>query len=101
MAWTNSTRRATPNPTAISRSRKGNVALARLGDQRFNRNQPYEPLHLEQIAGDRFPTHARTEDRHRLPRNHRINSETSSIAEEFQAENHGGPRQYFWRSGWA
>ena len=54
----------------------------------FNRNVPYDRLTIEQLAGDLLPD-ATLEQRIAtgFQRNHRINSETGSIAEEFQAEN--------------
>jgi len=54
----------------------------------FNRNLPYDRFTVEQIAGDLLP--GATLDQKiatGFQRNHRINSETGSIAEEFQAEN--------------
>jgi len=54
----------------------------------FNRNVPYDRFTVEQIAGDLLPD--ATLDQKiatGFQRNHRINSETGSIAEEFQAEN--------------
>lgn len=56
--------------------------------QAFNRNLPYDRFSTEQIAGDLLPN--ATLDQKiatGFQRNHRINSETGSIAEEFQAEN--------------
>uniref|UniRef100_Q02AF0 Cytochrome c domain-containing protein n=1 Tax=Solibacter usitatus (strain Ellin6076) TaxID=234267 RepID=Q02AF0_SOLUE len=54
----------------------------------FNRNMPYDRFTVEQIAGDLLPN-ATLEQKIAtgFQRNHRINSETGSIAEEFQAEN--------------
>ncbi len=54
----------------------------------FNRNLPYDRFTIEQIAGDLLPN-ATLEQKIAtgFQRNHRINSETGSIAEEFQAEN--------------
>jgi hypothetical protein len=54
----------------------------------FNRNMPYDRFTVEQLAGDLLPD--ATLDQKiatGFQRNHRINSETGSIAEEFQAEN--------------
>jgi hypothetical protein len=54
----------------------------------FNRNLPYDQFTVEQLAGDLLPN--ATLDQKiatGFQRNHRINSETGSIAEEFQAEN--------------
>ena len=54
----------------------------------FNRNLPYDRFTIEQIAGDLLP--GATLDQKiatGFQRNHRINGETGSIAEEFQAEN--------------
>jgi hypothetical protein len=54
----------------------------------FNRNLPYDRFTIEQLAGDLLPD--ATLDQKiatGFQRNHRINSETGSIAEEFQAEN--------------
>jgi hypothetical protein len=54
----------------------------------FNRNQPYDRFTIEQIAGDLLPgATLEQEIATGFQRNHRINSETGSIAEEFQAEN--------------
>ena len=56
--------------------------------QAFNRNMPYDQFTIEQLAGDLLPN--ATLDQKiatGFQRNHRINSETGSIAEEFQAEN--------------
>lgn len=54
----------------------------------FNNNLPYDQFTIKQLAGDLLPN-ATIEDRIAtgFQRNHRINSETGSIAEEFQAEN--------------
>lgn len=54
----------------------------------FNRNMPYDRFTVEQLAGDLLPN-ATLEQRIAtgFQRNHRINAETGSIAEEFQAEN--------------
>ncbi|HVW85664.1 MAG TPA: DUF1549 domain-containing protein, partial [Bryobacteraceae bacterium] len=54
----------------------------------FNSNLPYDQFTVRQLAGDLLPN-ATVEDRIAtgFERNHRINSETGSIAEEFQAEN--------------
>jgi hypothetical protein len=54
----------------------------------FNRNLPYDRFTVEQLAGDLLPN-ATLEQKIAtgFQRNHRINSETGSIAEEFQAEN--------------
>jgi hypothetical protein len=54
----------------------------------FNRNLPYDRFTVDQLAGDLLP--GATLDQKiatGFQRNHRINSETGSIAEEFQAEN--------------
>ncbi|MCU1234444.1 MAG: hypothetical protein JWP63_2411 [Candidatus Solibacter sp.] len=54
----------------------------------FNRNQPYDRFTVEQIAGDLLPNGTLAQKiATGFQRNHRINSETGSIAEEFQAEN--------------
>ena len=55
--------------------------------QAFNRNMPYDQFTIEQLAGDLLPN--ATLDQKiatGFQRNHRINAETGSIAEEFQAE---------------
>ena len=54
----------------------------------FNRNMPYDEFTVEQLAGDLLPN-ATLDQRIAtgFQRNHRINAETGSIAEEFQAEN--------------
>jgi hypothetical protein len=54
----------------------------------FNRNMPYDRFTVEQLAGDLLPK-ATLEQKIAtgFQRNHRINSETGSIAEEFQTEN--------------
>jgi hypothetical protein len=54
----------------------------------FNRNLPYDQFTIKQLAGDLLPN-ATLDDRIAtgFQRNHRVNSETGSIAEEFQAEN--------------
>ncbi len=56
--------------------------------QSFNKNISYDKFSIQQIAGDLLPN-ATLEDKIAtgFQRNHRINSETGSIAEEFQAEN--------------
>ena len=54
----------------------------------FNHNMPYNQFTVEQLAGDLLPN--ATVDQKiatGFQRNHRINSETGSIAEEFHAEN--------------
>jgi hypothetical protein len=54
----------------------------------FNRNMRYDQFTIEQLAGDLLPN--ATLDQKiatGFQRNHRINAETGSIAEEFQAEN--------------
>jgi hypothetical protein len=54
----------------------------------FNRNMPYDRFTVEQIAGDLLPGSTLEQKiATGFQRNHRINSETGSIAEEFQAEN--------------
>ena len=54
----------------------------------FNSNMPYSQFTVEQLAGDLLPN-ATVEQKIAtgFQRNHRINSETGAIAEEFQAEN--------------
>jgi len=54
----------------------------------FNRNLPYDRFTIEQLAGDLL-ANATLDQKIAtgFQRNHRINSETGSIAEEFQAEN--------------
>src|SRR5260370_30721828 len=54
----------------------------------FNRDLPFDRFTVEQLAGDLLPN-ATLDQRIAtgLQRNHRINSETGSIAEEFHAEN--------------
>jgi hypothetical protein len=56
--------------------------------QAFNRNLPYDQFTVEQLAGDLLPN-ATLEQKIAtgFQRNHRINAETGSIAEEFHAEN--------------
>ena len=56
--------------------------------QAFNSNMPYDRFTVEQLAGDLLPN-ATLEQKIAtgFQRNHRINSENGSIAEEFQAEN--------------
>jgi hypothetical protein len=56
--------------------------------QAFNRNMPYDQFTVEQLAGDLLPD-ATLEQKIAtgFQRNHRINAETGSIAEEFHAEN--------------
>ncbi len=54
----------------------------------FNSNMPYDRFTVEQLAGDLLPN--ATLDQKiatGFQRNHRINSETGAIAEEFEAEN--------------
>jgi len=54
----------------------------------FNRNMPYDRFTVEQLAGDLLPNPTLAQKiATGFQRNHRINSETGSIAEEFQAEN--------------
>jgi hypothetical protein len=54
----------------------------------FNRNLPYDQFTIEQLAGDLLPDSTLDQKiATGFQRNHRINSETGSIAEEFQAEN--------------
>jgi hypothetical protein len=54
----------------------------------FNANMPYDSFTVEQLAGDLLPN-ATLEQKIAtgFQRNHRINSETGAIAEEFEAEN--------------
>jgi len=54
----------------------------------FNDNLPYNQFTVKQLAGDLLPN-ATLDDKIAtgFQRNHRINGETGSIAEEFQAEN--------------
>jgi hypothetical protein len=54
----------------------------------FNRNLPYDQFTVQQLAGDLLPD-ATLDNKIAtgFQRNHRINAETGSIAEEFQAEN--------------
>ncbi|HEY3836007.1 MAG TPA: PSD1 and planctomycete cytochrome C domain-containing protein [Bryobacteraceae bacterium] len=54
----------------------------------FNSNLPYDQFTIQQLAGDLLPD-ATVADKIAtgFQRNHRINAETGSIAEEFQAEN--------------
>ena len=54
----------------------------------FNRNMPFDQFTIEQIAGDLLPQATLAQKiATGFQRNHRINSETGSIAEEFHAEN--------------
>src|SRR5439155_20664807 len=54
----------------------------------FNRNLPFDQFTIEQISGDLLPQATLAQKiATGFQRNHRINSETGSIAEEFHAEN--------------
>ena len=54
----------------------------------FNRNLPYDQFTIQQLAGDLLPNSTlENKIATGFQRNHRINAETGSIAEEFQAEN--------------
>ena len=54
----------------------------------FNRNMPYDQFTVKQLAGDLLPDPTLADKiATGFQRNHRINAETGSIAEEFQAEN--------------
>ena len=55
--------------------------------QSFNANMPYDRFLTEQLAGDLLPNRdARSAHRHRLRRNHVINSEGGIIDEEYRVE---------------
>ncbi len=54
----------------------------------FNSNMPYNRFTIEQLAGDLLPNSTLDQKiATGFQRNHRVNSETGAIAEEFEAEN--------------
>jgi len=90
MAVTGLTRLATPIRMDTRSIRKGNVAVARLVIGPSTAICPNDGSPSSQLAGDLLPT--ATLDQKiatGFQRNHRINSETGSIAEEFHTETRG------------